>query len=121
MSIEQIIQNEANSSDIEVKERALNETERGKKIDNDIREQDRLERKTYANRVFYLISAWLGCVIVVVILTGLGFMHFSDTVIVTLLTTTTANVIGLFAIVNSYLFKSSKIKGELEKNKPVKT
>lgn len=112
MSIELIIQNEANTSEPEVKERAIEEPTsqiwRSQKLDNDIKEQDKDERKLYAYRVFALICIWLACVMIVVVATGKGDLHYSDTVIVTLLTTTTANVIGLFAIVNGYLFKTKK-------------
>ena|ERR1700744_4172227 len=112
MSIEQIIQDEANSSEPEIKERAQEEPNseywRSQKIDNDIKQQDMDERKLYAHRVFALICLWLACVMLVIISSGNGNLHYSDTVMVTLLTTTTANVIGLFAIVNNYLFKTKK-------------
>jgi hypothetical protein len=114
MSIGENIVNDANSSDEEVKERANEEPEseiwRSKKLDNDIKEQDKDERRLYAYRVFALIAIWLACVILIVVGAGSGNLHYSDTVMVTLLTTTTANVIGLFAIVNGYLFGTKKTK-----------
>jgi len=112
MSIEQIISNDADNASPEVKAKANEEPNsemwRSKRLDNDIKEQDMFERKLYAYRVFALICIWLGCVMLVVFATGKGDLHYSDTVMVTLLTTTTANVIGLFAIVNNYLFKTKK-------------
>ena len=111
MSIGESIRDDANSSSLEVKERAkeeVDEDKRAKKLNNDITEQDKEERRLYAYRVFALICIWLACVMIVIVATGKGDLHYSDTVLVTLLTTTTANVIGLFAIVNSYLFKTTK-------------
>jgi hypothetical protein len=112
MNIGEIITNVANESSDEVKERAkeepYSEQWRSQRLDNDIKEQDKDERKSYAYKVFALISMWLACVILIIIGAGNGNLHYSDTVMVTLLTTTTANVIGLFAIVNGYLFKTHK-------------
>lgn len=42
--------------------------------------------------------------LVILILSGCEVLEFSNGVIVSLLTTTTANVIGLFAVVAKYLF-----------------
>ena len=108
MSIEQIIQNEANSSLPEVKERAqdeLKEDLRKKQLANDGIMQDMGERKEYTHRIFVLICMWLILVSIILIASGNGNLHYSDTVLVTLLTTTTANVIGLFVFVAKYLFQ----------------
>jgi len=114
MSIGENITQDANSSDEEVKERAIEEPNseiwRSQKLDNDIKEQDKDERRLYAYRVFTLICLWLTGVLLIVVGSGNGSLHYSDTVMVTLLTTTTANVIGLFAIVNGYLFGTKKPK-----------
>ena len=123
MSIGEEITFAANSSIAEVKERAqeeIDESNRAKKLDNDIKEQDKDERRLYAYRVFTLICIWLACVILILVGQGSGNLHYSDTIIVTLLTTSTANIIGLFAIVNGYLFKTTgkakvKSKGKLKK------
>ena len=112
MSLESKISIDANSSSPEVKERAKqdvdndNQRYRSEKLDNDIKEQDKEERRLYAYRVFTLICIWLLCVVLILIAQGHGNLYYSDTIIVTLLTTTTANIIGLFAIVNGYLFKT---------------
>ncbi len=58
MSIGEEITNAANTSNAEVKERAkeeIDESTRAKKLDNDIKEQDKDERRLYAYRVFALI------------------------------------------------------------------
>jgi hypothetical protein len=43
---------------------------------------------------------------VIVFLSGLGVMSLSDNVLITLLTTTLADVIGVFIFVAKYLFHS---------------
>ena len=72
--------------------------------------QDIEARKEYANKIFILISVWLGCMIVIILLSGFGskceYFKMADSVLIALITTTTASVIGLFAIVANYLFKN---------------
>jgi len=72
--------------------------------------QDIEARKEYANKIFILISVWLGCMIVITLLAGFGskcgWFKMADSVLIALITTTTASVIGLFAIVANYLFKN---------------
>lgn len=70
------------------------------------RKQDRKERKVYANLTFSLISIWLTLILLIFIAIGQKKLIYSDTVIVTLLTTTTIEVIGLFIIIAKYLFPS---------------
>jgi len=90
--------------------------------------QDISERKKYAARIFQLVATFLFIVVLIVWLHGVGNFylinpfhggifkgpdHFefsfqlSDTVIVTLLTTTTANVVAFFILVTKYLFPNS--------------
>ncbi len=90
--------------------------------------QDISERKKYAARIFKLVATFLFVVVFIVWLHGVsnfyllnpfkgGFLkgpdffefsfHLSDTVIVTLLTTTTANVVAFFVLVTKYLFPNS--------------
>ncbi len=70
-------------------------------------QQDREERKTYANRIFSLISWWLFGVFFIVLFCSIESVRIShsDAVLVALLTTTTVNVVGLFVIVAKYLFR----------------
>jgi hypothetical protein len=70
------------------------------------RKQDRKERKVYANLTFTLISIWLTLILVTFIAIGQKRLEYSDSVIITLLTTTTVEVIGLFIIIAKYLFPS---------------
>ena len=73
------------------------------------------EREKYANRIFILICIFLGFSLLIVILSGiticpcgLKYLNLSDAVLITILTTTTANVLGLMIIVINYLFPKNK-------------
>jgi hypothetical protein len=68
--------------------------------------QDRNQRKKYATRLFRLIVGWLIVSVAIVLLHGFPSIPFklSGTVLVTLIGSTTASVLGLFAIVANYLF-----------------
>lgn len=76
------------------------------------REQDRGQRKRYANCIFVFLCVYMILVFVVLILCGCCDIRFSlnDSVIIALITTTTANIIGIFVFVVKYLFKSSEDK-----------
>lgn len=107
MSIAENITNAADNSDRESKIRAhkeVNEDERQKKLANDVTEQDKNERKVYANLSFTLVAMWLVMVLVIFVAIGKGDLYYSENVIITLLTTTTINIIGIFLIVARYLF-----------------
>lgn len=82
----------------------------GKKLDNDSKRQNIEARKRYANRIFFLVSCWLACMLVVILLSGFGgyakWFNLADSVLIALITTTTISVLGLFTIVVNYLFKS---------------
>jgi hypothetical protein len=81
-----------------------------KRLDLVDKQQDIEARKKYANKIFTLISVWLGCMLVVILLAGFGskceWFKMADSVLIALITTTTGSVIGLFAIVANYLFKN---------------
>jgi hypothetical protein len=65
-------------------------------------------RQTLTHRIFKFTCIWLAIVLLIVISCGLGLLKLSDTVIITLITTTTANVIGFFVLVIRYLFNPKK-------------
>ena len=69
-------------------------------------EQDIEARRLYANRIFWLIASWMLAVFFFLIVGGFSWGNFdlTDTVLVTLIGGTTANVIGIFLIVVAYLF-----------------
>lgn len=68
--------------------------------------QDREQRKTYGNRLFRLVVVWLIVIGLVILLHGFTVVPFklSVAVLTTLIGSTTASVLGLFAIVANYLF-----------------
>jgi hypothetical protein len=109
MSIHDTIVVDANNSSREVGDRAIDEMKaeniRSQRLQNDIVEQDKNERKDYANVLFTLTTIWLFLVLGIFVSVGRGVLVYSDSVIITLLTTTTANVLGLVIIVANYLFK----------------
>lgn len=69
-------------------------------------------RKEYATKIFGLIKVWLGSILALVFLSGIGkaknLFTLSDSVLIALITTTTASVVGLFVIVVNYLFNNKK-------------
>lgn len=71
--------------------------------------ETRLKRR-YARRLFRLLRWWSITVFVLLFVDGfdVGLFDLSDGVLITLLGTTTANIIGLFFVVARYLFPDSK-------------
>ena len=69
-------------------------------------QQDRDQRKDFALRIFNFVSLYMFGVFLLLVMSGIGTndFHLSDTVLVTLLGTTTATVIGVFNFVAKYLF-----------------
>jgi hypothetical protein len=70
--------------------------------------QDRKERKKYAIYIFYFLCFFLSITLAIVILTALDLFVLSDAILITLLTTTSADIIGIFIIVVKYLFKANR-------------
>jgi hypothetical protein len=66
-------------------------------------------RTRYANKIFWLVCGWLGCVIIAVLFAGFELFGFrlSDKVLMTFIATTTLNVLGLFAIVAKWMFQQN--------------
>lgn len=92
------------SSDMEAIEKAIRfEEYKGKK-------QDREQRKDFAERIFQFLMVYMLFSGFVLVLSGIAInnFHLNDEVLITLLGTTTANVIGIFVIVAKYLFPQHK-------------
>ncbi len=72
--------------------------------------QDREQRKDFAYHIFNFICAYMSVTMLLVFLSGCKSACFSleGSVLVTLLSTTTANVFGLFVIVAKYLFHTKE-------------
>ncbi|GHT50590.1 hypothetical protein AGMMS49982_06180 [Bacteroidia bacterium] len=69
--------------------------------------QDRVERKDYALKIFWLLVGFLIVTLGMTTASGVGLLGLSDNVLIALLTTTSADVIGIFVFVVKYLFKAS--------------
>lgn len=74
------------------------------------KQQDRDQRKEFALKIFNFVSLYMFGVFFILILCGIDCNNFSlsDTVLVTLLGTTTATVIGVFNFVARYLFHNKE-------------
>lgn len=70
------------------------------------RRQDRKERKRYANKIFEFLCIYMFFVCLLLFLSGNTSSSFqlSDPVLLTILGTTTTNVLGTFYFVANYLF-----------------
>lgn len=67
--------------------------------------QDIELRRKYAEQIFTFVSLYMFAVFFIIILSGSpSSFKISDAVLITLLGTTTANVIGVLVIVAKYLF-----------------
>ncbi len=81
------------------------------KIVHELKEsqQNTALRKIYISRNFSLTCIWLIMVFLIIVCQGFGIAHFNlhDSVLITLLSTTTANIIGVLVIVITYLFKNN--------------
>ena len=82
---------------------------RRKYLENKDYEQDIGLRKEFANKIFIFICIWCGFVILVMCFQGSAYspdkVEWNNNVIITLLTTTFAQVLGLMIIVLKYLFQ----------------
>lgn len=73
------------------------------------KKKEHRQRVEYAKKIYILIVVWLAFIGLIIICSGLKalvseYFELSDKVIITLLTTTTVTVIGLFGTVLKYLF-----------------
>lgn len=66
--------------------------------------QDREQRKGFSNKIFLFMCLYMFVAIIIVFCCGFGWMKLDASVLITLLTTTLANVIGVFTFVAKYLF-----------------
>lgn len=82
------------------------EENRSKRLDNDIKSEDKELGKKFASKIFILTIIYLLYVAIVLLLIGFRIKSFylSDKVLITLLGTTTATMIGVFNFVMKYLF-----------------
>lgn len=90
----------------EVKTMTVANKIRNEELEN--RRQDRARRKVYADNLFTFLCFYMILVFFILYKSGSLYNSFelSDSVIIALITTTTANIIGIFAFVVRYLFKT---------------
>lgn len=74
-----------------------------------------LARMNYARKTFVLTVIWIIVVLAIVLFNGFDRVHLSDTVLVTLISTTTINVFAFFLLVIKYLFHPPKVDKDLQK------
>lgn len=74
------------------------------------RKQDREQRKEFAVKIYHFLCFYLSSVLLLILLSGTSIIRFELTegIIITLLSTTTANIIGIFILVVKYLFATRK-------------
>ena len=78
---------------------------------NESNTQDREQRKEFAERIFSFVCYYMGFVAFVVLCCGIPCnFHLNDVILVTLLGTTTANILGVLYIVVRYLFSRDNKK-----------
>jgi len=81
------------------------EEERNLRLRNDYLEQEIELRKDFAYKVYEFLNVWVTVIIIFLFLYGIGvFSKVSKEVVITLLATTSINVIGVFAIIVRNLF-----------------
>lgn len=78
------------------------------KLDEELQDlrQDRGQRRVFSYVLFGFMSVYVLLILAVVVCCGVGCMRLSDTVLVTLLSTTVADVVGVFSFVAKYLYRS---------------
>jgi hypothetical protein len=69
---------------------------------------DNNARKGLGQSIFIVTVVWMILVYILLIENGRGHLVFSDTVLVTIITTTTMNVFGFLYVVVNYLFNKDK-------------
>lgn len=69
---------------------------------------DNEARKNFSQWIFTLTVMWLFFILMIIGCVGKKFIYLSDTVLVTLITTSTINVLAFFTAVTIYLFNKDK-------------
>lgn len=113
---------DSSGNQLETKTKLFNESFAEEIIAN--KKQDRKERKRYAKFTFLFLSIFTFVVMFLLFLSGIkgqiffsntigiyyinfSEFHLSDTVLITLISTSLASIVGIFVFVMKYLFKSN--------------
>ena len=70
--------------------------------------QDTRFRRHLARWVMFIVPLWLLAVVVIIVCSGIGWIHLDKEVLITLLATTTANILGLAFVLLKGLFGDIK-------------
>jgi hypothetical protein len=81
-------------------------------------EQDTSERKKYAARIYWLLCGWLVMLFALLFCRGFLKADLSDKVLIAIITGTTANILGIFAIVVAYLFPKTGLMSQAAHKSP---
>lgn len=71
-------------------------------------DQNMGERKIYAESIYLLTCIWCIFLGIIIVAEGNGSLNYSENVMITLITSTTVNVLFFFRYVTKYLFNSTK-------------
>jgi membrane-associated HD superfamily phosphohydrolase len=69
---------------------------------------ENMSRQQMTNQIFMVAVVWIFIIVIIVVACGSGHLKLSDSVLITLITTTTLNVFGFMVIVVKYLFNTNK-------------
>ena len=72
------------------------------------KKQDRIQRKGYADKIFILLCVYLSAVMVLLYFNGFKLTTLEGSVLIAIVTTSAANVIGIFVLVAKYLFHTKE-------------
>ena len=72
--------------------------------------QDTMHRAVYAPKIFWLVVAWMIGIFVLLFFQGFHFFSFdlSNSVLIAVITGTTATVLGMLVIVAKYIFSHER-------------
>lgn len=70
--------------------------------------QDTRYRRYLANWVMFIVPIWLICVVLILFLSGISVIKLDNEVLITLLATTTINILGLAFILLKGIYPESK-------------
>jgi uncharacterized membrane protein (DUF485 family) len=70
--------------------------------------EDNEARRKFATALFVVTVIWMVFILIIVVAYGRGWLQYPSAVVITLITTTTANVFGFMYIVANYLFNKDK-------------
>lgn len=77
-----------------------------KELENKSFSEDIRIRGELTNNVYDLVKNYIIAVVLITFLTGVGVLNLSDTVIVTLITTSLINIIGMLILIIKYFFNT---------------